>query len=53
MIETMAIISVCATIALFGMLIGLIIGQCNIWRYLRKKKIVRIDDWEYSARQAK
>lgn len=38
-------------IFVFGMLIGLIIGQCNIWRYLRKKRTVIIDNWKYTGEQ--
>jgi len=36
-----------------GLLIGMIIGQLSVWRYLRKKGTVRVDVWEYSARQIK
>jgi len=34
-----------------GILIGMIVGQLSVWRYLRKKRTVRIDIWEYSARK--
>lgn len=51
MVETTVIVMISIPIFLFGMLIGLMIGQCNIWRYLRKKGQVTIDDWEYTARR--
>ncbi len=34
-----------------GLLVGMIVGQLSVWRYLRKKKTVCIDVWEYSARK--
>ena len=38
-------------IFVFGVLIGLIIGQCSVWRYLRKKRTVIIDNWKYTGEQ--
>jgi len=37
------------SVFLFGALIGLIVGQRSIWRFLRKKGVVIIDNWRYTG----
>lgn len=32
-----------------GALIGIVLGQLSVWRRLRKKRTIKICDWEYSA----
>lgn len=34
---------------IIGTLAGVILGQLSVWRHLRKKRVVRIIDWEYTA----
>lgn len=34
---------------LLGAVAGMLLGQHSVWRYLRKKRKVKIVDWEYSA----
>ena len=41
------IILIAVPLILFGALIGLLIGQYNVWKMLRKKGSVTIDGWIY------
>jgi len=43
------IIAVGIPLFLFGMLIGLAIGQHSVWKGLRRDREVVIDNWKYTA----
>ena len=49
MIEQIIIIVLIACIGISTTLIGVVIGQHSVWKYLRKKGHVRIDNWYYKA----
>ena len=48
-IEQILFIVIVADIGIFAILIGVVIGQHSVWRHLRKKGHVRIDEWYYTA----
>ena len=52
MVEIMVeVIVISGIMIVASILIGMLIGQHFVWRHLRKKGQVTIDDWEYSARR--
>ena len=52
MVEVIVISGIMIAVSiLIGTVIGMVIGQHSVWRHLRKKGQVIIDDWEYSARR--
>jgi len=36
-------------LGVFGVLVGFLLGQHSAWSLLRKERVVRIGDWEYTA----
>ena len=49
MIEQILIILIVIDIGIFAALIGVVLGQHSVWKYLRKKRQVKIDEWYYTA----
>ena len=39
----------CFNLFMIGMLIGFIVGQHSVWKELRRKRDIVIDNWIYSA----
>lgn len=46
MIEQLIVVVLCVLIVL---IFGVVCGQHSVWRHLRKKGHVRIDEWYYTA----